>query len=173
MGTHYHGPENERDALSAYITLMRASETVTAAASETMAEASLTASQFGVLETLLHLGPLCQRELGNKLLKSSGNITVVVDNLERRGLVRRERSTSDRRMVTVRLTDEGRTLIKSAFPGHAVRIARAMGVLDRSELDDLRRLCRKLGRGQARAGERGPRRARTGRRAERSSSSDR
>ncbi len=172
MGTHYEGPENERHALSAYITLMRASETVTAAGSDTMAETGLTTSQFGVLETLLHLGPLCQRELGNKLLKSSGNITVVVDNLERRGLVRRERSTSDRRMVTVRLTDEGRALIESAFPGHAARIARAMGVLDRSELDDLRRLCRKLGRGQARTGQRRSRGTRTSRRTRRATESN-
>ncbi len=163
MGTHYDGPEEEREALSAYITLMRASETVTAAGSETMAEAGLTPSQFGVLETLLHLGPLCQRALGNKLLKSSGNITVVVDNLEKRGLVRRERSTSDRRKVTVMLTAEGRTLIGKVFPGHAARIAKAMRALDRSELHQLRCLCRKLGLEQTRADERGSHGARESR----------
>ncbi len=145
MGTHYDGNDMERRALSAYITLMRASNTVTTSASATMAESGLTTSQFGALETLLHLGPLCQKDLGDKLLKSSGNMTVVVDNLEKRGLVRRERSAEDRRMFRVSLTEEGRFLIDGVFPAHAARITRAMGALDPDEMDELRRLCRKLG----------------------------
>jgi len=146
MGTHYEGDDMEKRALSAYITLMRASNTVTARASgTTRVESGLTASQFGVMETLLHLGPLCQKDLGKKLLKSSGNITVVIDNLEKRGLVRRERSTEDRRMFKVCLTQEGRFLIDGVFPSHAARITRAMGALEPDEMDELRRLCRKLG----------------------------
>jgi len=145
LGTHYEGDDMEKRALSAYITLMRASNTVTARASGTRVKSGLTASQFGVMETLLHLGPLCQKDLGNKLLKSSGNMTVVIDNLEKRGLVRRERSTEDRRMFRVCLTEEGRFLIDDVFPSHAARIARAMGALEPDEMDELRRLCRKLG----------------------------
>ena len=56
---------------------------------------------------LLHLGPMHQRELGRKLLKSSGNITLVVDNLEKRGLVRREREREDRRFSAHRCADGG------------------------------------------------------------------
>jgi MarR family 2-MHQ and catechol resistance regulon transcriptional repressor len=42
---------------------------------------------------------MCQSDIGSKLLKSSGNITLVVDNLEKRSLVRRQRDDNDRRMV--------------------------------------------------------------------------
>ena len=56
-----------------------------------MAAFDLTISQFGVLEALYHKGPLCQRDIAAKILKSTGNITMVIDNLEKRELVRRER----------------------------------------------------------------------------------
>jgi MarR family 2-MHQ and catechol resistance regulon transcriptional repressor len=106
----------------------------------------LTPSQFGALESLHHLGPMSQKELGRKLLKSSGNITMVVDNLEKRHLVRRERCREDRRVVTVSLTEEGRRLIAGILPGHVQEIARRMAALSPAELEELRRLCRVLGR---------------------------
>ncbi len=147
MPTHYRGTRREVAALNAYIPLLRAAESLSALAGLRIAALGLTPSQFGALETLLHLGPLCQRELGEKLLKSGGNITMVVDNLEKRGWVRRERQKDDRRMITVRLTPEGRRLISRIFPGHVAEIVREMQHLTGSEQQKLRRLCRKLGRG--------------------------
>ncbi len=46
----------------------------------------LTESQFGVLDSLFHLGPMKQKEIGKKILKSGGNITMVINNLEKRGI---------------------------------------------------------------------------------------
>ena len=60
---------------------------------------------------LTDLGPLCQGELSQKVLKSNANLTSVVDALEGRGLVSRDRSGADRRKVRVDLTDLGRQLI--------------------------------------------------------------
>ncbi|MFB3040304.1 MAG: MarR family winged helix-turn-helix transcriptional regulator, partial [Candidatus Poribacteria bacterium] len=122
MGTHYKGTEEEIRALNTYIKLMRAVESLTLRLNSHLASARLTISQFGALEALFHLGPLCQRELSEKLLKSSGNITMVVDNLEKRGLVERKREGEDRRYVTVHLTDEGRRLISEIFPAHVAAI---------------------------------------------------
>ena len=147
MPSHYRGTREEVAALNAYIPLMRAAESLTARAGLRVAAHGLTLSQFGALEALLHLGPLCQRELGEKLLKSGGNITMVVDNLERRGWVRRQRQKDDRRMIAVHLTPAGRRLISRIFPGHVAAIAREMRCLTASEQQDLRRLSRKLGRG--------------------------
>lgn len=147
MPTHHRGTRREVAALNAYIPLLRAAESLSALAALRIAAHGLTLSQFGALETLLHLGPLCQRELGEKLLKSGGNITMVVDNLEKRGWVRRERQKVDRRMITVRLTPQGRRLISKIFPGHVAEIVREMQQLTASEQQELRRLCRKLGRG--------------------------
>jgi MarR family 2-MHQ and catechol resistance regulon transcriptional repressor len=74
MGTHYQGTQAETDALNAYIKLMRAAESVTARAHNVLPK-EITLSQFGVLEALLHRGPLCQGELASKLLRSGGNVT--------------------------------------------------------------------------------------------------
>ena len=145
MPTHYQGTANEQAALDTYIKLMRAADSVTARLNRLLADADLTASQFGALEALHHLGPLKQGEIGAKILKSSGNITMVVDNLERRGLVRRERESGDRRCVTVSLTDAGEALIAGIFPRHAASIMRELSVLTESEQRELGRLCRRLG----------------------------
>ena len=107
----------------------------------------LTVGQFGVLEALLHLGPMSQCVLGEKLLRSGGNITLVIDNLEKHGLVRRERQTEDRRTIVIHLTPKGLRLIKRVVPGHAKMILKEMSQLEPDEQEDLRRLCRKLGRG--------------------------
>lgn len=150
MGTHFRGTEEEVRALDAYIKLLRAAESTTSRLSRHMAACGLTVSQFGALEALLHLGPLCQCDLGKKLLKSSGNITMVVDNLEKRGLVERRREGEDRRFVTVHLTEEGRRMISEIFPRHVAVIVEEMGALAPSEQEEMGRLCRKLGRKEGR-----------------------
>ena len=110
-----------------------------------LARDGLTATQIGVLEGILHLGPLTQRELGRKVLTSAGNMTDVIDKLAARGLVHRTRAKLDRRSVIVDLTPDGRGLIGAIFPQHARDIAAAMSGLDQTELETLERLLRKLG----------------------------
>jgi MarR family 2-MHQ and catechol resistance regulon transcriptional repressor len=147
MPTHHRGTRRETRALNAYITLMRAADSVTGRTAPVMAVSGLTVSQFGALEALLHLGPLQQSELARKLLKTSGNITMVVDHLERRGLVLRRREADDRRCIRVHLTGAGRALIGKAFPRVKAAIVAELSVLTATEQEDLRRLCRKLGLG--------------------------
>ncbi|RMF13365.1 MAG: MarR family transcriptional regulator [Candidatus Dadabacteria bacterium] len=145
MPTHYDGPEHIRRALDLFIKLERAHNAVLAVTQTQIREAGLTTSQFGVLEALYHLGPLCQRALADKILKTGGNLTTVIDNLERNGLVRRERSTQDRRFITVHLTDAGRELIARIFPAHAEDVARAFAPLTATEQTTLASLLKKLG----------------------------
>lgn len=147
MGTHYKGSPREVRALEAYIKLTRASESVNAKLMSQLSVENLTTSQFGTLEALYHLGPLCQKAIGQKILKSGGNITLVVDNLEKRGLVERVRNTDDRRFITVGLTAAGRALIERVFPEHAGRIVEAMKSLTAQEQEQLSALCKKLGVG--------------------------
>lgn len=148
MGTHYRGARPETDALNAYIKLMRAAESVTTRAHVVLPK-EVTLSQFGVLEVLLHRGPLCQSDLAGKLLKSGGNITLIVDNLEKAGYVMRERSSEDRRFVTVSLTDTGRVFITELFPKVAASITRELGALSSAEQFTLGWLCKKAGLGGA------------------------
>ena len=145
MPTHYQGKPEEVRALNAFIKLVRAAGSVLARTSRPLGATGLTASQFGVLETLLHLGPLHQCDLARKHLQSGGNITMIVDNLEKAGLVRRERLAEDRRYVRVLLTDTGRARIEEIFPEQVRQITAQMSALSGAEQEELGRLCRKLG----------------------------
>lgn len=145
MGTKYRGTVEERRALDALIKLTRCTESVVERIHAGITETGITISQFGTLEALYHLGPLCQRDIGEKLLRSEGNISLVVRNLESRGLVERRRGTADRRFVEVHLSPAGRRLIESLLPRHVAATVESFGVLSPEEIEALSRLCRKLG----------------------------
>jgi len=149
MGTHYEGTESEIIALNAFINLLRATESLGSRLSPLLAQSGLTPSQWGTLETLFHLGSLCQRDLSQKLLKSGGNITQVVNNLERGELVQRSRNPKDRRQMVVALTPAGRKLVRRLIPKVVARIEQEMSALDHKELETLRKLCRRLGKGES------------------------
>jgi MarR family 2-MHQ and catechol resistance regulon transcriptional repressor len=133
-------------ALNTFIKLTRATDSLLQRLSQRNTQGGLTPTQFGVLETLYHLGPLCQTEISRKLLLSTANITLVIDNLEKCGLVQRTRSAEDRRYITVSLTGQGQELISGLFPKHAALIAEEMSILSPQEQDTLSELCRKLGK---------------------------
>lgn len=149
MSTHYSGTPEEERALDAFIKLTRATGSVTSRLEQSGVRGPLTESQFGVLETLLHLGPLCQGTLGSKLLKSSGNMTLVIDNLEKQDLVRRERNPEDRRQIFIHLTDKGQRLIEEVFPTQLNAIVDEFSVLTAEEQELLGTLLRKLGKGRS------------------------
>ena len=141
-------PENRRQALNSYVKLMRATNRLTGRIHRHLLDDNLTHSQFAVLEALYHLGPLCQGDLGKRILKSNANLTTVVDSLEKKQLAVRDRTASDRRRVNVRLTAEGEKLIARVFPRHADIIEQEFSVLSAEEQDQLARLLRKLGTGR-------------------------
>ncbi|MFN2321422.1 MAG: MarR family winged helix-turn-helix transcriptional regulator [Trueperaceae bacterium] len=145
MPNRHRGTDAERRVLDAYVKLSRALATVDAVVHRPLAEDGLTASRFGALEALWHLGPLNQRDLGRKILKSSGNVSVVADGLERDGLVARERDPVDRRNVIVSLTTAGRARIEAVYPGHVARLVAAFAHLPADDVDRLAQLAKALG----------------------------
>lgn len=151
MPTHFQGTSEEQRALNAYINFQRAAESCSARVHQHLGAFGLTETQFGVLECLFHLGPQCQKALADKLLKSGGNITLVIDNLQKSQLVERVRNPKDRRYITVELTDKGRSLMQEVFPRHAAIITDLMSILSEDEQLQMRSLCRILGR-QSREG---------------------
>ena len=146
MPTHYQGTPREVLALNAFIKLTRATDSVLAKVVQIGTHPDLTVSQFGTLETLYHLGPLCQNAIGAKLLTSPGNLSLVLDNLEKRDLVKRQRDAEDRRRVVVSLTPTGHDLIVAILPAHVAAIADVMSALNPDEQQALGQLCRKLGK---------------------------
>ena len=147
MPTAHTGSLSEVSALDAYIKLMRAAETVTVRVHALLA-GQLTITQFGVLEALYHRGPLCAGELATKILKSAGNLTLVLANLERDGLISRERDSADARRWIIQLTAVGRKRIASLFPQIAAAITADFVRLTPAEQAMLGELCKKLGLGR-------------------------
>lgn len=140
----FAGSEVERRALNAWVKLARAAGAVGGMLGQRLARADLTESQFGVLDALYHRGPMPQCDLARKILRTTGNVTLVVDNLERRGLVRRVRREDDRRFVAVHLTEAGQALLEAVLPGHAAAVAERFAILSPDEQRMLVGLCRRL-----------------------------
>lgn len=148
MPTHYTGTRVEIRTLDTFIKLTRCTNSLFARLSERNTLEDITPSQFAVLEALYHLGSLTQGEVSTKVLKSGSNMTTVIDNLERNGLVRRERDAKDRRVIHVYLTEAGTSKVEALLPGHVEALVEEFKVLSASEQQTLGALCKKLGKGQ-------------------------
>ena len=132
-------------ALNLWIKLARAYSTFSRYAVNSIRQFGLTQPQFGVVECLGHLGPQTIGQLTRKLLSTGGNMTVVIDNLEKEELVSRSNSKDDRRATVVRLTPKGKKLFDQIFPQHAEHITKLASVLTEEEQQELSRLLKKLG----------------------------
>jgi MarR family transcriptional regulator, 2-MHQ and catechol-resistance regulon repressor len=148
MPTHFSGTGAERRTLDTFIKLTRCTNTILARLADRNTIGDLTWSQFAVLETIYHLGPMTQGEISAKVLKSGSNMTTVIDNLERDGLVRRERDQQDRRVIHVHLTNEGTRKIEAVLPVHVSVLVEEFSVLSPEEQETLGELCKKLGKGR-------------------------
>ena len=147
MPSHYAGTEEEKRALGLFIKLMRAADSVGARVMHRTGLGGLTPTQFGVLEALLHLGPLSPCQLAAKHLMSRNNLSVVIKNLERDRLIYRVPDPHDRRAHTIHLTDDGRARIEAAFPPHVEAVVEEMKALSPEQQEQLGALLRQLGRG--------------------------
>ena len=148
MTSHYSGTRAQLRTLDTFIKLTRCTNSVLGRLADRNTVGDLTWSQFAVLEALYHLGPMTQGEVSAKVLKSGSNMTTVIDNLERDGLVRRERDAEDRRVIHVHLTDEGSQKIEAVLPGHVAALVEEFSVLSPKEQETLAELCKKLGKGR-------------------------
>ena len=148
MSKNFKGTPKQERALNNYIKLARAANSAVGYARIGLENAGLTYGQFAVLEALFHVGPLCLGDLARRILTSSGNLTLVIDNLEKRRLVTRQPQGKDKRFVRASITPAGRKLIARIFPQHSQRIVEVMDRLTPAEQEQLGRLCRKLGTGE-------------------------
>lgn len=133
-------------ALDLWVKLARCFSRFNSRTIEHIRRFGLTQAQFGVIECLGHLGPMKVGDLCHKMLVTGGNMTVVLDNLQKQGLVVRSASAGDRRAFLIRLTSKGAALFRRIFPEHALRIAELTSALTGNEQIELARLLKKLGR---------------------------
>ena len=132
-------------ALSLWVKLARATSTFGRLTGKDIERYGLTQPQFGVFELLGHLGPITIGDVGKKMLVTGGCVTVIVDNLEKEGLVERLRSTDDRRVIKVQLTVKGRRFFEEVFTQHAERVTQLASALTEDEQAQLSQLLKKLG----------------------------
>ncbi len=145
MGTHYQGSKKEVRVLNAYIKLIRAVDSLQSTLSRKLNDDGLTISQFGVLDVLYHLGQMNQKDIAHKLLISGSNLVTVLDNLEKNNYVKRERDKVDRRNTIVHLTDKGNATISKVFKRHLNDLVDEFSSLNNGEVEELGRICKKLG----------------------------
>ncbi len=145
MKSQFTGTPQEILVLDTYTKLLRATSSVRARIARHQTTGDLSDTQFGVLDILLHLGPLNQTAIGDRLQLSKSNIVALIDQLEAQGLAKRKRSQEDRRYIFVHLTEEGEALIQALYPGHVAAIVEEISCLTEAEQVELGRLCRKLG----------------------------
>jgi MarR family transcriptional regulator, 2-MHQ and catechol-resistance regulon repressor len=136
---------SDRSGIHLWLLLWKATKAIETQAHRSVRTTGLGLSDFGVLEALLHKGPLPVNALGKKVLLTSGSMTAAVDRLERRGWVERRFAESDRRSRIVSLTAQGAKLIRQVFADHARDMELAFSSLDKPEKEDLANLLRKLG----------------------------
>src|SRR5258706_12586364 len=148
MPTHYSETRAEMRTLNTFIKLTRCTNSLCTRLTERNTLDDLTPSQFSVLEALYHLGSMTQGEVSTKVLKSGSNMTTVIDNLERDGLVKRERNAKDRRVIHVHLTEAGTGKLEAVLPSHIDALVDEFSVLSASEQLTLGELCKKLGKGK-------------------------
>ena len=104
----------------------------------------LTPVQHATLIRLWEMGPLSQNQLGRAVAMPPANIHSLVRRLESRGFVRRDADPSDKRLLTVSLTDEGRALVEALIPLDAASTEAALRGLSAAERETLYAILKKM-----------------------------
>jgi MarR family 2-MHQ and catechol resistance regulon transcriptional repressor len=128
-----------------WIVLSKCHRTLGLLVEQSIAAAGLCLSDFMVLEALLHKGPLTITAIQAKVLLASGSMTAAVDRVEKKGLVVRKTTSTDRRARLLELTPEGRRTATALFEKHAQDLEALMSVLSDGEKQRLYTLLKKLG----------------------------
>jgi len=136
--------EKETTNLKLVIGLYRSYTNLNRQTQKVLTEYKLTVAQFGVLEALYHVGDLKINDIIEKTLSTSGNITVVIKNLEKDQMIERYRDPKDSRVCMIRLTGTGENLIHTILPEHLLQIENTMKNLDSEEKKELIKLLKKL-----------------------------
>ncbi|WP_037287606.1 MarR family winged helix-turn-helix transcriptional regulator [Saccharibacillus sacchari] len=142
----------EAASLKLFVVLSKAYKNIMDRAVKDMKRHGLSPSEFTILEVLYNKGRFPLQQIGEKILITSGSVTYNIDKLEKRELLRRVPSPSDRRVIYAEITDQGRELFDTIFPEHAAEVHRIMSGLSAEETETASALLKKLGKGVAERG---------------------
>ncbi|EGJ28025.1 MarR family winged helix-turn-helix transcriptional regulator [Streptococcus porcinus] len=134
----------KNSAVKSMVVMRKAFRTIDAKVSESYKDHELTPTQFAVLDVLYAKGDLKIGELINSMLATSGNMTVVINNMEKKGWVQRIMCPHDKRSFIVSLTDDGKAVIEKALPEHIGKVEDIFSVLTEAEQKELIKLLKKF-----------------------------
>ena len=126
--------------------MMKAMRALTRYAAAGIEETGLGLTDFGILEALLHKGPLPVNTIGLIVDLTPGSISIAVDRVFEKGLVSRVESGEDRRVRIVALTPRGKDLIVPAFRKHSGQMRKVFSELSPEELLSLEVALKKVGK---------------------------
>ncbi len=106
----------------------------------------LTGPQLTVLKMLEGLGDLSLSELSERIRAQNSTVTGIIDRMEREGLVVRTRSTEDRRVVKIKLTDKGSRIARGIAVEPMEILRDALSALSAGEMRDLLKILTKIAR---------------------------
>ena len=143
----FQGDEQSQIDLRLFRVWAKASKTVFDDVVKDIERYGLSNENFMVLELLYNKGPHTVQSISEKFSIPSGSITYVVDKLEKKELVKREPSPTDRRSSIVVITDQGQNVFKEIFPQHVEVISKNLSSITNEEKIQLTDLLKKLGLG--------------------------
>lgn len=108
----------------------------------------ITEAQFNVLELLYHKGSFKIKEIIEKTFSSGGTMTVIIENLNKMGLIIKEKDENDKRSYKISITDNGINLVEKIFDKHIDNLSQILGVLNKKEKNELINLLKTLGKAQ-------------------------
>jgi MarR family 2-MHQ and catechol resistance regulon transcriptional repressor len=139
----HYGEENDLN-LKVVIGISRANQAIQKQSAVTFKEGGLTTAQFAVLEALYHKGTLTIQEIIKSILSTGGNMTVVINNLEKEELIERHVNPEDKRSSLIEITQKGKKIIEEIFPNHLQSLKEEFKVLTIEEKQDLITILKKL-----------------------------
>ena len=139
-----YGEKNDLN-LKTLIALSRSFQSVRKRELKTIKAGGLTLAQFAVLEILYHKGDMRIGDIIEGILATGGNMTVVIENLEKDGFITRYPDPKDGRASLIHITDKGKERMDHIFPTHVENISDIFEALTREEKDQLIGLLKKLG----------------------------
>ncbi|EHJ52215.1 MarR family winged helix-turn-helix transcriptional regulator [Streptococcus macacae] len=138
------GSLDENPAVKAMVVFRKAMRTIDAHVASSYKNNGLTQTQFSVLDVLYAKGEMTISCLISSILATSGNMTVVIRNMERNGWIYRTPNPDDRRASVVGLTEIGKQLIQKALPEHIALVEESFSVMTEEEQLTLINLLKKF-----------------------------
>lgn len=128
---------NTKKSMAVYISMSRVINTLRRENNKLILKHNLTLGQFAVMEALYSKGRLSTGEVMEKILSTSGNIPVIVKNLEKDGFITRKQDESDKRRYILDLTDKGKNLMDEIVPENLKFMDELISLWDDEDKEEL------------------------------------